>query len=280
MLRQSSVAVERFWAAALGVGTVSALSYTQLGTNMLSKIFSTGVATVLLPILSQSICRQGEKQGSENADALRLALFITAPVTAFSTVLSYPVCQIVFMFSDTDSALVTLTSRLLAVYALRVPLLALLSVLLAPFYARGDVGTPVKHMMLMLGVNLALDFLLFRRVAAYGFPIAAVLTDTLSVARAFWLQKRAGIRYHGRSLGRDLATILTSAGVAVLIVLALYSSQIRLIEGGVGSHVLFLGLAVMLGGLVYLVTAHRMGIPEARQVGVMIRTTCARAMKR
>ena len=42
MLRQSSVTVERFWAAALGIGTVSALSYTQLGTNMLSKIFSTG----------------------------------------------------------------------------------------------------------------------------------------------------------------------------------------------------------------------------------------------
>jgi len=270
LLRQSSIAVERFWAAHFGVGSVSAVSYAQMGVNNLSSIFSTSVATVLLPVLSQATWRRHEGHHSTTTDALRLALFLTAPVAAFSVAFSYPACQIIFAFSDTSSTLVNLASRLFAIYALRIPTIALISVLLAPFYALEDVWTPVKHMALMLGVNLALDVLLFSIMNVYGFPTAAILTDMLSIARALWLQQRIGVRHSIRNLGRDLTIILMSTGVAVLIALATHFCGIHIIKADKVGQFITLGLAVIWGGAVYLVATRAAGIPEARLVMTMV----------
>jgi len=264
LLRQSSATVERFWSADLVAGTVSALSYAQMGANILSRIFSTSVATVLLPTLSQGMRKQPHNRYKATTDALRLTLFLTAPVAAFSIIFSHPVCQVIFAFSGTDPTLVNLTSNLLAVYALRIPTIALISVLLAPFYALEDVWTPVKHMMLMLSVNLALDVLLFPILAVYGFPTAAVLTDMLSVARALWLQRRIGIPPLVRSLKRDLVVILMSIGIAILISLAAYSCGVRAIKTGEAGQLVMSGIAAVLGGAVYLAAARAARIPEAR----------------
>lgn len=271
LLRQSSVTVERFWSAYLGVGAVSALSYAQMGVNTLSNIFSTSVATVLLPALSRSVWTQQEGHGGPSTNALRLALFFTAPVAAFSALFSYPACQVIFAFSDTLSSLVNLTSRLLAIYALRIPTMALISVLLTPFYALEDVQTPVKHMSLMLGVNLALDVLLFPIMNIYAFPTAAVLTDVLSIARAIWLQRRIEIRYPIRDLGRDLIMILISVGMAVLVALAIYYCGVHIIKAEGGGQLVMLSLAAILGGVAYLAATRVAGIPEARIVTAMLR---------
>lgn len=270
LLRQSSPTVERFWSANLVAGTVSALSYAQMGANILSRIFSASVATVLLPTLSQEMLKQPHSRRKATTDALRLTLFLTAPVTAFSIIFSHPICQAIFASSGTHSTLVNLTSSLLAIYALRIPTIALISVLLAPFYALEDVWTPVKHMTLMLVVNLALDALLFPMLAVYGFPVAAVLTDMLSVARALWLQRRTGISSPVRSLRRDLIAILMSVGIAVLISLAAYSSGVRAIKTGQVGQLVMSGVAAVLGGVVYLAAAHAARIPEARLVTIAI----------
>ena len=143
---------------------------------MLSRVLSTSVATVLLPTLSHAH-RLRENDASCTGEALRLVIFMTAPIAGMGVALSYPVCKFVFALTETPSASIVLTSRLLSIYVLRTATIAMVSVLLTPFYARGDVWTPVKHMMLMLGINLTLDILLFSQLAVYAFPVAAVLTD-------------------------------------------------------------------------------------------------------
>jgi peptidoglycan biosynthesis protein MviN/MurJ (putative lipid II flippase) len=251
-----------------------------MGANMLSKVFSNSVAAVLLPALSQTAWRNGEDRQDATGDAMRLALFLTVPVAAFCAAFSYPGGRIILAFSDTRPALVTLTSRLLAIYALRVPTLALISVLLAPFYALEDIRTPIRHMVLILGVNLILDVLLFRIVGVYGFPLAAVLADAVSIARAFWLQKRVDVRYSARSLGRDLTVILAGTGVAVLIASTLYYGQTLLVGGKMGAQIIALGLAALLGGVIYLLATLAAGIPEARLVTAAAKTACTKALRR
>jgi putative peptidoglycan lipid II flippase len=280
LLRQSSATVERFWSAFLDTGTVSSLSYAQMGVNMLSKVFSNSVATVLLPALSQTAWRSGKERQEATGDAMRLALFLTVPVAAFCAAFSYPVGRIVLAFSDTRPALVVLMSRLFAIYALRVPTLALISVLLAPFYALEDVRTPIWHMVLILGINLILDVLLFRVAGVYGFPLAAVLADAVSIARAFWLQKRVDVRYSIRSLGRDLTVILAGTGVAVLVASALYRGQTLLVGGKTGAQIISLGFATLLGGVTYLVTTRAAGMPEAVLVTTAAKTVCTKVLRR
>ncbi len=280
LLRESSVTVERFWSASLDTGTISSLSYAQMGANMLSKVFSNSVVTILLPALSQTAWRNGKDRQDATGEAMRLALFLTVPVAAFCAAFSYPGGRIVLAFSDTRPALVTLTSGLLAIYVLRVPTLALIAVLLAPFYALEDVRTPIQHMVLMLGVNIVLDVLLFRVVGVYGFPLAAVLADVVSIARAFWLQKRVDIQYSIRGLGRDLAKILAGTGVSVLVASTLYHRQPLLIGGKTGAQIISLGFVTLLGGVIYLVTTRAAGMPEAILVTTAAKTACAKVLRR
>jgi putative peptidoglycan lipid II flippase len=279
LLRESSTTVERFWSALLEVGTISALSYAQMGTNLLSNVFSTSVATVLLPGLSRAAWREQKNGRSGTTDALRLALFLTAPIAAFTIIFSQPVCQIVFSFSGTGQALVTLTARLLSIYALRIPTIALIALLLTPFYALEDTGTPVKHMALMLGINLALDGLLFPVLGVYGFPVAAVLTDLLSTARGFWLQQRVGIKYSLRDVGRDSATVLACTGVAVLITMAIRYGGAHVIEVGFIGQFVLLGLTAVVGGLAYLAVSRAIGIAEAQWVTAMAQQVLRQILK-
>ena len=279
LLRESSTTVERFWSALLEVGTISALSYAQTSVNLMSNVFSTSVATVLLPGLSRAAWREQENGRSGTPDALRLALFLTAPIAALIIIFSRPVCQIVFSFSGTRQTLVMLTARLLSIYALRIPTIALIALLLAPFYALEDTGTPVKHMTLMLGINLALDGLLFPALGVYGFPVAVVLTDLLSIARGFWLQQRVEIRYSPRDVGRDSATVLACTGVAALITLAIRYGLSNVIEVGTIGQFVLLGLAAMVGGLIYLIASRATGIAEAQWVTAMAQQVLRQILK-
>jgi len=273
LLRQSSITIERFWSAPLGIGAVSALSYAQMGTNVQSNIFSTGVATVLLPKLSRTVSarKQREEHRGTMTDVLRLALFLTAPVAAFNIIFSYPLCQIILASSNTSPELVILTSRLLAIYALRIPTFAWLSVLLTPFYALEDIWTPVKHMLLMLGINLVLDMLLVQAMNVYGFPIAAVLTDILSIARAFWLQGRLDVRCSFPRLRRELTIILTSTGIATVFALVVRYYGIYIAQTKGLGQLVNIGIAAISGTIVYFAASYLAGIPEARLVTAMLR---------
>ena len=270
LLRQGSTIMERFWSASLKVGTLSALSYAQMGSNMLSTVFSTSVATVLLPTLSYSAHKLHENHAGTSADAIRLVIFLTAPVAGLGIVFSYPICQAIFALNDTPAASVTLTSRLLAIYALRTSSLALIAVLLTPFYAHGDVWTPVKHMILMLAINLALDLLLFPYFAVYAFPVAAIITDGLSIGRGFWLQRKINIQHSARKLGRDSAVILVSLGTALVLATAIRDWGTRIAHEGIGQLVL-VTVTAGFGVTVYLMATYVAGVPEAAMLASTIR---------
>jgi len=271
LLRETNVTVERFWSANLGTGLLSALSYAHSGANMWSNFLSASVATVLLPALSHAVGKRQDEYRNVTTDALRLSVFLTVPAAAIGIVLSRPICDVIFGFSDTSSTSLALVSKLLAIYTLRVPTLSLISVLLAPFYASEDVWTPVKHMTLMLGVNLALDVLLFPLLGIYGFPTAAILADLVSIARATWLQWRIGIRHPFRDLGRDFAIMLAGAGLTVLAALTAYRAQDHVIGTGMIGRLIILGVASLVGGVVYLLAMRVTGIPEAESVTAIVR---------
>ncbi len=283
LARQSNVTFERFWAANLATGTVSALSYAQMTVNMLSKVFSASVATVLLPSLSETTSKETNGQESISVDILRLSLFLTMPIAAFGMIFSYPVSRIALVFSGTYGDLIRLTARLLSVNVWQVPLIALLSVLLAPFYAVEDIKTPVNHMFLMLGVNLILDVLLFPVLGVYGFPFAAVLTDLISVLRAFWLQKRLDSRLAFASildLRHGLVGLMASVGVAMVIAWLLLHLLLQLIGASVWGQIFSLGLALLGGGSIYFVVIWLIKLPEAAYIVTILNTLRAKVIKR
>ncbi len=282
LARQSSVTFERFWTANLAIGVLSALSYAQMGVNVMSRIFSASVATVLLPVLSAAALKE-TKGRRASVEALRLSLFMTIPVAAFSMAFSYPAARLILAFSDTPMDLVRLTAYLLGIYAWRVPFMALLSVLLAPFYAAEDVKTPVIHMVLMLGLNLLLDALLFYSIGVYGFPLAAVITDALSVVRAFWLQKRLDAQptpVAAEGLPRGIVGIVLSTGIASALAWMCWLFLQSWLGSGVVRQVIALGIALLWGGSVYFVAIGIAKLPEAAFMAVAVKTIRAKVSKR
>ncbi len=283
LARQSSVTIERFWTANLAIGTISALSYAQMGVNVLSKVFSASVATVLLPTLSAVARKETDGRRRTNVEALRLSLFMTVPVAAFSMIFSHPISRLVLAFSNTHVDLMRLTARLLGIYAWRIPLMSLLSVLLAPFYASEDVKTPVTHMVLMLGLNLILDALLFYVLGVYGLPLAAVMTDIASVIRAFWLQKRLDetpTPIFAVTLRHGIVSIILSTGMAggaAGLSLAIIQSWLGF---GMVGQVISLGVALLLGAGVYLAGIGLTKLPEAAFLTLIVKTIRTKVGKR
>jgi putative peptidoglycan lipid II flippase len=283
LARQSNITVERFWTANLTAGTVSALSYAQMGVNTLSRIFSTSVSTVLLPSLSEMTRKEANGRGGVSVDILRLSLFLTVPVAAFSMIISYPVSRIIMSFSNTHSDLVLLTARLLAIDVWRIPLMALVAVLLAPFYAVEDIKTPVNHMLLMLGVNLILDVMLFYIIGIYAFPLAAVLTDAVSVLRLFWLQRRLrgpSIPVFTTDLRYSIVGLTVSIGIAVTITWLLFRILIQYIGTSMGGQIVSLGIALLIGGSIYLLAIWLTKLPEAVYIVATIKIIRAKVIKR
>jgi putative peptidoglycan lipid II flippase len=263
-MRRCGLIVERFLASFLPAGSVTALSYARRVSLALYQVFANSVSTAILPTLSAAA-------EAGNREALRRSLrlgyhmlsFVAGPAAALMAALSAPIVWVLFQRGAFDAADTALTAELLTVYALGVPALALVQVLLTPWYAGQDAGTPTRHMLWMLGVNILLAWILVRFMDALGLAWASTLTAFLSVARARWLLRRmSGLRLESYSVRVVAASGL--GGLAAWGTWALVSSW-----GWAGRTALVLLAAIAagaVGGLVFLAAGQLLRLNELPRV--------------
>ena len=259
-LRRSGLIFERFLASFLPAGGVTALSYARRLSLALFQIFANSVSTAILPALSAS-AQAGDRPALRRSLRLgyRLLSYVTCPAAVLMAALSVPLVRVLFQrgaFEATDTAL---TAALLAIYALSVPALALVQVLLTPHYAWRDAGTPTRHMAWMLGVNIVLAWGLVRLGGVYGLAWATTLTALLSVARGYWLLRHLG----GLDFGVYTARVVMAACLAALTAWGGWALAGRLgWTGSTADALLVAAVTGVLGGLLYLAIGQLLGVDE------------------
>jgi len=272
-LRRSGLIFERFLASFLPAGSVTALSYGRRMSLSLYQVFANSVSTAILPSLSAS-ARAGDQAGQRRDLRLgyRLLSLITWPAAALMAALSVPIVRVLFQRGAFDAADTSLTAALLTIYALNVPALALVQVLLTPLYAGRDAGTPTRHMTWMLGINILLAWALIRTLGVNGLAWAATITAALSLVRAYWL-----LRHLGRlDLAGYTVRVVGASCIAGLVAWAAWTLLARLPDSGSPMITLLTAVAAgMLGGLLYVAAIWLMRLKELPFLGQLLPSRAA-----
>jgi putative peptidoglycan lipid II flippase len=234
----------------------------------LHQVFANSVSTAILPTLSSAAQAEDQPALRRNLRlGYRLLGFVTGPAAALMAALSTPIVWVLFQRGAFDTADTALTAALLSVYALGVPALALVQVLLTPHYARWDAGTPTRHMLWMLAANILLAWALMRLWGVQGLAWASTLTAFLSAMRAYWLLRHLG----GMDLGSYTARVVAASCVAGLAAWGGWLLAGRLGWVSTAATALVIAVAaVVLGGLLYLAAGQVLRLdelPRLRRLG-------------
>jgi putative peptidoglycan lipid II flippase len=142
--------------------------------------YAIAVATAILPMMShQAAARDYEALKRTLSFSVRIVAFITIPAALGLMILREPIIRVLFQHGQFVAESTRLTARALLYYAVGLPALASVKLIVPAFYSTGDTKTPVivASMSLVINVVLNIVFLqfLFKRVQNGGPALATAI---------------------------------------------------------------------------------------------------------
>jgi putative peptidoglycan lipid II flippase len=267
MLGQSNILLERFLASFLSPGIVSALVYARRILRAADDIFLGSISTALLPRLS-TLFVQSQTSGFRRSLSLgiKLATIISFPVAVGIISLNVPLVQLLFQRGAFDQETAHMTARLLALYIMGIPPVALSQILISSYYASGDTRTPFHIRVVMLILNIGLDIALFLMFDSIGLPLALSLTRMIILVLVVWL-----LRSRLQPLSSELISFVVKVGLASaimgLLVFWLYGTVLQHL-GGSSTFALALRLltSAATGSVVYVALLLALRVEEMGQM--------------
>jgi putative peptidoglycan lipid II flippase len=167
----------------LPAGAASLLYYAERVYQLPLGVIGTAVGTALLPLLSRQ-ARSGDTAGAVASmnRALEVTLVLTLPAALALAVAGGPIMLVLFGRGAFDASAARLSAQSLAAYALGLPSIVLLKVLVPAFFAHGDTGTPVRVGMAAIALNLVLNLLFMVPLQHVGPALATSLSAFANAA--------------------------------------------------------------------------------------------------
>jgi putative peptidoglycan lipid II flippase len=167
-------------AAIMPVGSLAALNVADRVMELVLGGYAIAVATAILPMMShQAAAKDYESLKKTLAFSVRIVAFITIPAALGLMILREPVIRVLFQHGEFVAASTRLTARALLYYAIGLPALATVKLVVPAFYSTGDTKTPVIVAGISLFINIVLNIVFlqffFRRVQNGGPALATAL---------------------------------------------------------------------------------------------------------
>jgi putative peptidoglycan lipid II flippase len=218
---QLNVSIDIIIGTLLPAGSVSILYYADRINQLPLGVIGTAAGTALLPAMTRHIAR-GEMHGAIDAlnRAMEGVLMLTLPAAIGLAVAAKPVLDVLLVrgkFSPHDAVL---AGHSLTAFAIGLPVFALVKVLTPGFYARGDMGTPLKIGLAAVALNLGLNLVFMHPLQAVGPALATSLSSAFNAALLMVLLARRGFFVLDAPARRRLPRLFI-AGAAMAAVLAL-----------------------------------------------------------
>ncbi len=247
-----NMTVSRLIGLSLNDAAVSILNYATRLMELPIGVFAVAVSTVVFPLISRYAAEGNFGQlASAYRQGMRLILLINVPAAAGLLLLGGPIIRVLFehgAFTEEGTAMMT---PILAVYALGLPFLSFVNLVLRAFYARKDGRTPVRAALLSFAVNLALSIALMGPLSILGLAIAG---NVASAVQAWYLQARLSRDQPDlafRHLLNDLGRIVFGTVVMAVAVAAIAWVWARFLPSGRISESLGIGVAIATGVALY-----------------------------
>lgn len=215
-----NLAVSRFLGLSLSDATVTLLNLASRLMELPIGVFAVAVTTVIFPLISKyAAAADWDNLASAYRKGMRLILVINVPAAAGLMILATPVIRLLFQRGEFTAQDTAATQPVLVVFALGLPFLSFVNIVLRAFYARKDMQTPVRAAVISFVVNVVLSLALMVPLRTVGLAIAS---NVAVAVQSIYLQvhlsrQQESLAFH--HLGRDLvkvvvATLLMSAVVA------------------------------------------------------------------
>ncbi len=157
-------------------GTASALYYGQRLYQFPLGVFGIALGTVLFARLAHHA--EGGEQGlirQDVTDGLRLMLTIGCPASIGLVLLATPLADCLLRHGEFDLNDARQTAATIAAYGTGIWSFLGISIIQRVFYAMGDTQTPVRIGLLIVGLNVALNFLFMNLMGGVGLAYATAL---------------------------------------------------------------------------------------------------------
>jgi putative peptidoglycan lipid II flippase len=167
-------------AALMPAGSLAALYVADRVMELVLGGYAIAVATAILPMMShQAAAKDYESLKKTLAFSVRIVAFITIPAALGLMILREPIIRVLFQHGEFAAASTRLTARALLYYAIGLPALATVKLVVPAFYSTSDTKTPVIVASISLLINIILNIVFleffFKRVQNGGPALATAI---------------------------------------------------------------------------------------------------------
>jgi putative peptidoglycan lipid II flippase len=161
-------------------GSLTALYTADRVMELVLGGYAIAVATAILPMMShQAAAKDFETLKKTLAFSVRIVAFITVPAALGLMILREPIIRMLFQHGHFVAESTRLTARALLYYAVGLPALASVKLVVPAFYSTGDTKTPVIVASISLLINVLLNIVFlqffFKRVQNGGPALATAI---------------------------------------------------------------------------------------------------------
>jgi putative peptidoglycan lipid II flippase len=262
-LIQLNMFVNRSFATTVYSGAVTVLEFSNKINTLAYEVFAIGIAMIIYPTLSEHAAKG--KTG-EYKDALvkgvNTILMVMVPAAFAIAMLRMPLIAVVFRRGAFSQASAIATASALLFFSPAMIAYGVRDILNKAFYSLKDTKTPMLNSFAGIILNIALNFLLVRKMGVSGLTLATSLSSILTTMLMFRsISKKLG-GLQARDTLKTFGKVVTSS---MAMAAAIYAVD-RLCSAGLGTGLygsaasLFASFAV--GTVVYAAGLQLMKVEE------------------
>ena len=242
-------------------GSLSYLYFADRLNQLPLGLIGIGVGTAILPSLSRDI-RSGNAAQAQHMQnrAIELAFLLAMPAAVALVLSSTPITRGVFQTGHFHAADTIKCAAALSAFSVGVPAYVLIKVLTPGFYARQDTKTPVRIAVFSMLVNLVGNLILIWPLGLVGVTISTAVAAWVNVGMLYRTLHLRGHLQADAQLKRSLVQVVLASAVMGGALLLLNPLVDPHLAGGFFARVIWLGVLVGGGGLVYLVSGLLFGL--------------------
>ena len=273
---QVNFLVSTVLASGLAEGTVSVYNYAFQLSQLPVGVIGVSVAVALFPTLSRdaALGRLTDIR-RQVANAVRVLIFVAAPLTAIMVVLREPLTSVFYQYGLFSEAATERTASTLLFFAIGLVGHIVVHVLTRAFYAMQDTRTPVAWAIVAVGINVPLMIWLVGPMGVEGLALALSVSSVIEVVGLLWALRRRIDSIEEGAIARSLARSALSGGAAAVVMLAalfvINATAQPLLDDPLGRVGVLLGVGAA-GVITFLLVAAALGSVELGQLrGILAR---------
>ncbi|MFP1684084.1 murein biosynthesis integral membrane protein MurJ [Alloalcanivorax sp. C16-1] len=258
---QINLLLDTVLASLLQTGSVTWLYYSDRLTELPLGVFAIAIGTVILPSLSGKHAGDDPQAFRRTLDwALRLVLLIGVPAALALAVIAEPLLATLFRHGEFTANDVLRSAESLRAYSAGLVAFMLIKVLAPGYFARQDTKTPVKIGVIAMVANMVLNLILVWPLQHAGLALATSLSAWLNAGLLYLGLRRGGVFQPLQGWGRHwLRLLLAGAAMAGSIYFLARFAGVWL-QGPLTERILWLGLIVVAGMVIYLLVLLILGL--------------------